>query len=1032
MEVAIGAARGLVGRIVNLLSNDLVQAYVASAELGLNSEKIKDDLMRTQVVLREAQRRGVINNPSLEELLHKLHTKVGKAEDALDEVHYFIIQDQLDGTQYAVPDLGNTLWGHARHIRHAIHHTIGNFILRCFCCWLLQDDDHGAAAMNDPHNTANPGRGNDGSVTKLSFDRVAVSNKIKQAIEEMHSLCDQFLELLKIIPDHSTTTTTVNLKRPLTGSITAQENLYGRRDLFEQTIKDLITNCTNSNKTLSVMPIIGPGGIGKTTFAQHLYKDERVEERFPVRAWICVSTHFDVLKLSQQILSQIEEKNSAYKISSLNQLQKSIQKRIKSKRILIVFDDIWECTTQDWETLLAPLGKGETTGNMVLVTTRFPSKVDDVKTTNPIMLKGFEPDGFLTFFKGLIFEGEKPEKKHGLTSLAKDIAKKLKGSPLAAQTVGRLLKNDLREEHWMAVLKDNEWQKQKNNDDIMPSLKISYDYLPFQLKKCFSCFSLFPEDHRFSNLEITCFWSALGIIEKYENYMEELLKNGFLVKENDRWSNQQYYVLHDLLHELAQSVSSQECLNIYSNASFRANDVPKSIRHLSITMKDKYVETSRIEMIKLKSKVDIANLRALMIFRKYEEQIDEVIEDTFKEMEALRVLFIEVKSPESLPHFFPKLIHLRYLKISPSNFGSEVTFPSTLSRFYHLQLLDLSDWYDQSINLPKDINRLSNLCHFIAEREVHSNVPEVGKMKNLKELKEFHVKKESDGFELSELGDLTVLGGELSIYNLGNVATKEEARKAKLVSKGDLKELRLVWGELDASESSDGASESSDSLDGPTESSSALDGTAELSDVLDGLEPHPNLQSLGIINHGGSVSPHWLCDHMSIKMLISLHLEGVSWSILPPFGQLLHLRSLTLIHISTLVQIRPGIVGVTARSFMQLKEIVLDSLSEFTEWVGTPNAHSFSMLERIVCRKCPNLYSLPFLQDCPAGSYNHLLKLEITGCPKLPMPVMPHTCTLTKVTVYSRRTGKMVYTNHNLYLTRYSSAVAWHNMAGKV
>ncbi|XBI05279.1 hypothetical protein VPH35_133456 [Triticum aestivum] len=987
MEAAIGAARGLVGRVVNLLSNDLVQAYVASAELGLNSEKTKDDLMRTQVVLREAQRRGVINNPSLEELLHKLHTKVGKAEDALDELQYIIIQDQLDGTQYAVPDLGNTLWGHARHIRHAIHHAIGNFILPCFSCWLLQDDDHGAAAINHPHNTSNPASGNDGSVTKLSFDRVAMSKKIKQAIEEMHSLCDQFLELLKIIPDHSNSTTTVNLKRPLTGSITAQDKLYGREDLFEQTIKDLITNCTDSNKALSVMPIIGPGGIGKTTFTQHLYKDKRTREHYPARAWICVSTDFDVLKLSQQILSQIEENNDAYQTSSLNQLQNSIEKGLKSKRFLIVFDDIWECTTQDWETLLAPMGKGETTGNMVLVTTRFPSKVDDVKTTDPILLKGLELDDFLTFFEALIFEGQIP---HNLKELAKDIAKKLKGSPLAAKTVGRLLKNDLSKKHWMAVLKDNRWQKQKNNDDIMPSLKISYDYLPFQLKKCFSCFSLFPEDHRFSNLEITCFWSALGIIEKDENYMEELLKNGFLVKENDRWSNQQYYVLHDLLHELARSVSSQECLNIYSNGSFRADDVPKSIRHFSITMKDKYVETFRTEMTKLKSKVDIPNLRALMIFRKYEEQIDEIIEDTFKEIEALRVLFIEVMSPESLPHYFPKLIHLRYLKISPSEFGSEVTFPSTLSRFYHLQLLDLSDWYDQSVKLPNDINRLTNLCHFIAEREVHSNVPEVGKMKYLKELKEFHVKKESVGFELSELGDLTELGGELSIYNIGNVATKEEAMKAKLVSKGDLETLRLVWGGLDASEPSD-----------------------ELSDVLDGLEPHPNLQSLGIENHGGSV-------------------EGVSWAILPPFGQLLHLRSLKLINISSLVQIKPGVVGVTAKSFTQLKEIVLDSLSEFTQWDEAPNAHSFSMLEKIVCKECPNLYKLPFLQDCSMGSYNHLWKLEITGCPKLLMPLMPHTSTLTDVTVDTRRTGRMVYVNHNLYLTRYNRALAWHNMAGKV
>ena len=275
---------------------------------------------------------------------------------------------------------------------------------------------------------------------------------------------------------------------------------------------------------------------------------------------------------------------------------------------------------------------------------------------------------------------------------------------------------------------------------------------------------------------------------------------------------------------------------------------------------------------------------------------------------------------ESLPNNLSNLIHLQYLKIS-SPFGLEMTLPSTLSRFYHLKFLDLSSWYGSS-NLPKDISRLVNLRDFLAKKELHSNVPEVGKMKYLHELKEFHVKKESVGFDLREMGELRELGGTLSIHNLETVATKDEARKAKLVSKGDLKGLRLVWGELDASESSDGSSESSDALDGPTESSrgwwsnrKANFCKAELSDVLDGLEPHPNLQSLGIIDHGGSVGPHWLCGHMSIKMLVSLHLEGVSWSILPPFGQLFHLRSLTLIHISTLVQIRPGVLGVTARSF---------------------------------------------------------------------------------------------------------------------
>ena len=53
--------------------------------------------------------------------------------------------------------------------------------------------------------------------------------------------------------------------------------------------------------------------------------------------------------------------------------------------------------------------------------------------------------------------------------VARDIAKRLKGSPLAANTVGRLLRKNLSREYWISVLEKNEWQNTKNDDDIMPS-----------------------------------------------------------------------------------------------------------------------------------------------------------------------------------------------------------------------------------------------------------------------------------------------------------------------------------------------------------------------------------------------------------------------------------------------------------------------------------------------------------------------------------------------------------------------------------
>jgi hypothetical protein len=629
--------------------------------------------------------------------------------------------------------------------------------------------------------------------------------------------------------------------------------------------------------------------------------------------------------------------------------------------------------------------KAEAKGNMVLITTRFPSKADIVKTTVPILLKGLDPEDFFTFFETLIFGENKPEYyQEDLVGLAREIANKLKGSPLAAKTVSRILKKELSQEHWMGVLKNNKWQKQENVDDIMPSLRISYDYLPFYLKKCFPYFSLFPEDYRFENLEITYFWIAIGIIEKDENYMEEFLDNGFLVKENINVLGDQYYTLHDLLHDLSRSVSSKECANI-SSVCFRANSIPKSVRHLSITMENKYDGNFIGEMIKLRSKIDIVNLRALMIFREYGEAIEKILKDTFMEIEGLRVLYIEVKSLESLTCNFSKLIHLRCLEITRSHGMSEVTLPSMLSRFYHLILLDLRVRHG-SVKLPKGISRLINLRHLLSyKKELHSNVPEVGKLKYLQELKEFHVRKESVGFELSELGKLTELEGELKICNLEKVETKEEALKAKLVSKVGLKKLEFHWGH---------------------EHSGVLDGTTELSDVLDGLEPHPNLLSLVIKNQGGSVGPGWLCGDISLVMLKSLHVEGVSWVSPPPFGQLLHLESLTLVHVSRLDQIIPGFGGVTDKSFIHLKEIRLHGLPAFTEWVGAPNAHSFPRLETVICTHCPNLCALPFLQECSAGNTS-ILTLEIIYCPRLFLPFVPHTSMVTHVDVPASPSGSI-------------------------
>lgn len=222
----------------------------------------------------------------------------------------------------------------------------------------------------------------------------------------MNSICEPVSNLLNIANKSSAeTSTTVTLNRPTTGSIVVHDKLLGRSAIFEQMVTAL-TCGTYHTKTLSVMPLVGPGGIGKTTFTQHLCNDKRTEAHFTVKVWVCVSTDFDVLKLTRQIHSCIpatenEDSNFKNETSNLDQLQKSIADRLKSKRFLVVLDDIWKCNSEsDWNNLLAPFRKGEIKGNMVLVTTRFPFIAHMVKTTDPAELKGLEPDVFFELFEG--------------------------------------------------------------------------------------------------------------------------------------------------------------------------------------------------------------------------------------------------------------------------------------------------------------------------------------------------------------------------------------------------------------------------------------------------------------------------------------------------------------------------------------------------------------------------------------------------------------------------------------------------------
>ncbi|KAK1662033.1 hypothetical protein QYE76_050192 [Lolium multiflorum] len=269
--------------------------------------------------------------------------------------------------------------------------------------------------------------------TSWTPNNMVVDGELRKAVVGLEMIVadmEEFVIFLKCYPPI--------YRQPCSSYLFSDMCMFGRQTEYERIVSFLLQIALPvTSNNLSVLPIVGPGIVGKSTLVEHVCFDERVRGFFSTIVFV----DGDDLEATKPDANPVHD-NGVIKYRNCG---------ASHGRLLVIMELTGDLEEETWRQLCSSLLAHMAHGSKIIVTSR-SERILRFGTAQPLRLNFLPQEAYWYFFKMIALRNAGSEDYPELSYIAMEIATELNASFAGAKIIGTLLRANTSLRFWRKVL----------------------------------------------------------------------------------------------------------------------------------------------------------------------------------------------------------------------------------------------------------------------------------------------------------------------------------------------------------------------------------------------------------------------------------------------------------------------------------------------------------------------------------------------------------------------------------------------------